>query len=154
MNTASTCPQCSPELAEDIWRQMERLQGEIAGQIRALLGQPAYDQQLFDEIQRARRIAALKQCGYGDADPVARHEAWMAAHVAAGWVYGPEFNPDKKEHNNLLPWDQLPADAKTKVTIFALVARATVGLLTSIAAHEASHENHDTCGGCTDRNCD
>lgn len=148
MDTTSTCQQCSPELAEAIWRRMERLQGEIAGQIRALLGQQAYDTRLFDEEQRARRVAALKLCANVADDPQSRHESWMAQHLADGWVYGPEFNPATKEHNNLVPWDQLPADARTKATVFALVAKATAELLTTIAEHEVRHEAHDTCRGC------
>lgn len=154
MNTASTCNKCKPELANDIWLLMERLQGELAKQIRELMGQTAYDPRMFDEVQRARRVEALKICGYGVDDPVARHEAWMTQHIADGWKYGPEFNPAAKEHNNLLPYDQLPTDAKVKAEIFALVAKTTTKILTSVAQHEATHEVHDTCGGCPNGSCD
>ena len=153
MDTVSTCPTCSPELAADIWKVMERLQSDIAPQIRALLGQHAYDPRMFDEKQQALRIEALKICAYGVDDTVARHEAWMAQHIADGWKYGPEFKPELKEHNNLLPYEQLPADAKVKAQIFSLVAKTTANLLATVAKHEASHEVHDTCGGCDNGNC-
>lgn len=111
-----------------IWSTLERMQGDIAAEIRVMLGEAQYPQSLFDEAQRQRRIEAMKKCAeetFGESD---RHEAWMKMHVESGWVYGERFDPAAKTHPNLLPWDQLPETTRSKAKIFDLVSKAAAEL--------------------------
>ncbi len=110
--------------AEVVWQVMERMQGEIAAEIRVMLDEGPYDQKIFDESQRQRRILAMKDCADGNTTDAERHESWMAMHVEAGWKYGEEFNPQLKTHPNIMPWDELPATTRSKARIFASVSRA------------------------------
>lgn len=111
----------------------EKFQGELAGHLRTLLGEPPYDQKLFDEAQRMRRVDALMDEAYspvGD-DPVRNHELWCEKLTAQGWTYGPEFNPALKQHNNLVHYNDLPATMKAKIAIFRAVASHTVDIITA-----------------------
>ncbi len=104
----------------------ERVQGEIAQRLRRLLGEPAYDQKLFDEEQRKRRVTSLMNEAYGPVTTVEqKHDEWIAQHVADDWTYGPEFKPDLKQHPNLKPWAELPTETQIKIEVFALVASFT-----------------------------
>jgi hypothetical protein len=109
----------------------ERLQGEIAKQLRVLLGEPPYDQKLFDDAQRLRRVNALMDDAYSPVgnDPAAKHVAWCEKLATEGWTYGPEFNPALKQHNNLVHYNDLPATTKAKVAIFSAVAAHTVDVV-------------------------
>lgn len=104
----------------------EKFQGMLAGRVRAMLGEPPYDQRLFDEEQRKRRTDSLMQEAYSEVTgPAAKHELWIEQHKALGWTYGPKFDPAKKEHDNLKPWEELPSTTKFKIELFALVAHFT-----------------------------
>lgn len=105
------------------WALFERMQGEIAREIRVLLGEEQYDQRIFTAEERARRVEAMKKCAAESPDDATRHEGWMKMHLDLGWKLGPEFNPAKKEHPNLLPWDQLPANTRSKAKIFDICSR-------------------------------
>lgn len=112
-----------------VWEVMERMQGEIAAEIRVMLGESAYAQTMFDAEQRNRRIKAMQDCAANDTDDATRHESWMKMHVEAGWVYGPEFDTAKKTHPNLMAWGDLPASTRSKARIFAIVAKAAAELV-------------------------
>lgn len=109
---------------EKLWEIFESMQGQIAAEIRVMLGESPYAQQIFDDAQRARRIEAMKKCAAESTSDVERHESWMAMHCEQGWTWGPEFDPAKKLHPNMLPWDDLPASVKSKAKIFDIVAKA------------------------------
>lgn len=113
---------------EQLWQVAEALQGDIAAEIRVMLGEAPLAKSLFTPEDRRRRIEAMQKCAAESTSDIERHEAWMKMHVEAGWVYGLEFDPVKKTHPNLLPWDQLPATVKPKARIFDLVAKAFAGL--------------------------
>jgi len=40
------------------------------------------------------------------------HEIWSAERIAQGWKYGPKRNNDTKEHNCLVPYEDLSDDEK------------------------------------------
>ena len=58
--------------------------------------------------------------------PSASHESWLKEKLANGWKYGPEKDIDKKEHPCCVPYEELPAQQKTKDYLFGAVARATI----------------------------
>lgn len=109
---------------QKVWEVLEAMQGEIAAEIRVMLGEAALAQSLFTQEQRDRRIEAMKKCAAESTSDEERHESWIAMHREAGWVWGPEFDPAKKLHPNMLPWSELPESVKSKAKIFDIVAKA------------------------------
>lgn len=124
---------------KQIWSMFERMQGDIAAEIRVMLGESAYAQSLFDDEQRSRRIEAMKKCAAEATSDSDRHEAWMKMHVESGWVYGDTFDPAKKTHPNLLPWEQLPATTRSKARIFDVISKTAAEFcrLASLGESEA-----------------
>lgn len=59
-----------------------------------------------------------------NAGPAASHESWMAQKVAEGWVYGPEKNPELKQHPCMVPFDELTLEQQAKDYIFRGVVLA------------------------------
>jgi len=57
--------------------------------------------------------------------PSASHESWLKEKLETGWKYGPAKNPETKEHPCCVPYDELPAEQKTKDFLFCAVAQAT-----------------------------
>jgi hypothetical protein len=108
---------------DNMWKLFERMQGEIAREIRNMLGEPPYDQKIFTQEQLDRRVESMKLVAADRGDEADRHEAWRRKHEADGWVLGPEFKPDQKIHNNLVPFDQLPKTTQSKVRIFDICAK-------------------------------
>jgi hypothetical protein len=60
----------------------------------------------------------------GDHGPEASHESWMAQKVADGWRYGPEKNPEIKEHPCMVPFSDLPKEQQAKDFLFRGVVHA------------------------------
>lgn len=108
----------------EIWAVLESMQGEIAREVRVMLGEEQLDQKMFDQAQRDRRIEALKKCAAEATSDADRHLSWMKMHEENGWVYGDEFNPTLKTHPNMKPWDELPRATRSKAKIFDIVAKA------------------------------
>jgi hypothetical protein len=50
--------------------------------------------------------------------PEDSHRSWLAEKEASGWKYGPVKNPDTKEHPCMVPYDELPAEQRTKDELF------------------------------------
>ena len=59
-----------------------------------------------------------------EAGPQASHVSWFEEKLAGGWKYGPEKNPDKKEHPCMVPFDELPKEQQAKDYIFRAVVHA------------------------------
>jgi hypothetical protein len=115
-------------MSDVIWKAMEVMQGEIACEIRRMLGESQLDQAMFDDAQRARRVEALKKCAAESTSDSDRHEAWIRMHVDDGWVYGEQFDPKAKTHPNLMPWEDLPDSTRSKAKIFDIVAKTALKL--------------------------
>jgi len=49
-----------------------------------------------------------------DMTPEQNHDNWMKMKVSQGWKYGPIKDFEKKEHPDLVPFDQLPDIEKRK----------------------------------------
>lgn len=113
----------------EIWALTERMQAEIAREIRLLLGEEQYDQRIFNDAEVQRRIEALKKCAAEQTTDAARHESWRDMHYAQGWEYGPELKPSEKLHPNLLPWAELPPSTRSKARIFDICARYAAAIV-------------------------
>ena len=57
--------------------------------------------------------------------PSASHDSWLKEKLDTGWKFGPVKNVDAKEHPCCVPYEELPAEQKTKDYLFGAVARAT-----------------------------
>lgn len=113
---------------QKVWEVMERMQGQIAAEIRVLLGEAPIASSNFTPADRERRIKAMQECAARSTSDQERHDSWFKMHIDSGWVYGPEFNSEKKTHPNLKPWEELPASVKSKARIFDIVAKTALQL--------------------------
>ena len=75
------------------------------------------------EWQRQSAINGVNGVLSGNS-PEQSHESWSAEKLATGWKYGPEKDPEKKEHPCLVPYAELPMDQRFKDDIFVAVVRA------------------------------
>lgn len=67
------------------------------------------------EWQRESAIIGVKYLiDNPEATPANSHECWLAVKRADGWVYGPEKNPEKKEHPCMVEYSDLPEFQKNK----------------------------------------
>ncbi len=41
------------------------------------------------------------------------HEVWAAERIRQGWTWGPVRDDARKEHPDLIPYDELPEEEKT-----------------------------------------
>ncbi len=58
--------------------------------------------------------------------PEEAHHSWLKEKEATGWKYGPEKDPEKKEHPCMVPYDELPPDQTAKDDIFVATVRAVL----------------------------
>lgn len=53
--------------------------------------------------------------------PEQSHENWMKEKAADGWIYGEVKDPEKKEHPCMVPYNELPAEQRTKDYLFKAI---------------------------------
>ena len=61
-----------------------------------------------------------------DAGPDHSHNEWLKEKEADGWKFGPEKNPEKKEHPCFVPYEELPVEQQAKDYLFRAVVHALV----------------------------
>jgi len=85
---------------EDIRSNQAHAEGMIE-QLRATWHQiePLYDWDESPAVLEPAAIAAMNEL---------EHERWRREKLAAGWQYGPERDDDRKVHDLLVPWSELP----------------------------------------------
>lgn len=88
--------------------------------------QPAWED--APEWQRNSAMLGVNLHLSGEHGPEASHASWMAEKIAAGWVYGPEKDPEKKQHPCMVPFDQLPIAQQAKDYLFRGVVHALRGV--------------------------
>lgn len=77
------------------------------------------------EWQRASAFEGVRKIALGEITrPEQSHESWMAHKLADGWTWGPTKDPAKKEHDLLVPYDQLPPLQREKDALFFAIASA------------------------------
>jgi hypothetical protein len=61
--------------------------------------------------------------------PEQSHESWLKEKVETGWKYGPVKDPEKKEHQCMVPYDQLPLEQRAKDELFLITVRSMAKVL-------------------------
>jgi len=56
----------------------------------------------------------------------ASHQSWYDEKLADGWSYGPEKNPDRKQHPCMVPFGELPIEQQIKDHIFKAIVCASL----------------------------
>jgi len=46
------------------------------------------------------------------------HDSWVRKYASMGWVFGKEYDPDKKTHPDLVPYEDLDPKEKVKDEVF------------------------------------
>lgn len=111
-------------IQEEVWKLLEQTQGQIAAEIRVMLGEAPVASSNFTPEDQRRRVKAMQECAARSTSDQERHDSWMKMHVDSGWVYGEVFDSASKTHPNLLPWDELPETVKSKARIFDIISKA------------------------------
>lgn len=71
----------------------------------------AFTSQFLEVIER--------QCGeQRSRSPEELHGSWVQAYITMGWVYGPERDPDKKTHPDMVPYADLGQLERDKDAVF------------------------------------
>ena len=66
------------------------------------------------------------------ASPRDSHESWMAKKLEDGWKLGPVKDAEKKEHPCMVPYDELPADQRSKDDLYVAVVKTMLGITVEI----------------------
>lgn len=78
--------------------------------------------------------------------PEELHGSWMQAYVEMGWKYGPERDPERKLHPDLVPYSQLGQLERDKDAVFvALCEIARQWIYDEDGTHEHVYRCQD-CG--------
>lgn len=89
------------------------------------LSQPSWDD--APEWQRTSAVNGVKFTRENPgATPADSHNSWLEEKRADGWKYGPAKDPEKKEHPCFVPYDELPAEQRTKDYLFQAVVRSLI----------------------------
>lgn len=56
-----------------------------------------------------------------DVTPEDSHYNWWKEKVAAGWIWGPDKDPETKQHPCMVPYNELPAEQRTKDYLFKAI---------------------------------
>ena len=60
-----------------------------------------------------------RQCGeHRSRSPGELHGSWMQSYLTMGWVYGDEYDREKKIHPDLVPYDNLGQLERDKDAVF------------------------------------
>ncbi len=95
----------------------------------------AYCQSLGDDSQPAwenapdwQRSSAVDGVKFHLANPgapdSASHDNWMEEKRRSGWTFGPEKDPEKKEHPCMVRFEHLPVEQQVKDAIFKNIVHA------------------------------
>lgn len=74
-----------------------------------------------EELKKSIEYGVKMHLENPETTPEQSHESWLAQKEIDGWVYGEVKDLENKTHPCILPYDQLPAEQKTKDYLFKAV---------------------------------
>lgn len=80
------------------------------------------------EGDKAQARAATREVLSADVSkttPTQWHAKWCAEKAADGWRYGPVIDVERKEHPNMLPYEQLPEEQRALDRLFVVAVEST-----------------------------
>jgi len=51
-------------------------------------------------------------------DPKTAHDSWVKKYLEMGWHYGKQYNPERKIHPDLVPYEELDPKERVKDQVF------------------------------------
>ena len=76
-----------------------------------------------EDAFRAQFLGVIeRQCGSGrSTSPEELHGDWVKAYLVMGWVYGPEYDRERRTHPDMAPYSELGKLEQDKDAIFVLL---------------------------------
>jgi len=72
-----------------------------------------------DDFQEQFLKVIERQCGdQRSRSPEELHGSWMQAYFAMGWVFGDEYDPERRVHPDLVPYENLEKLEQDKDSVF------------------------------------
>lgn len=81
-----------------------------------------------EELKKSIEYGVKMHLENPETTPEQSHESWLKQKEVDGWVYGEVKDLKNKTHPCILPYDQLPAEQKTKDYLFKAVVTLLKGL--------------------------
>lgn len=111
-----------------IWEQIARVAHETNRAYCQTIED--FSQKPWDEADGWQKESAFKAVEFRIVNPDApastQHDHWIADKLMAGWVYGPDKDPAKKEHPCIVPYGSLPQEQRLKDYLFLAIVRAFI----------------------------
>ena len=109
-------------------QSIARVTHEANRAVQVETGDPAVSPH-WDDAPQWQRDSATEgvEKALDGATPEELHESWCEFKRNDGWVYGDVKDADAKTHPCLVPYAELPADQRTKDTLFQAVVQALGG---------------------------
>jgi hypothetical protein len=109
--------------------QVARIVHEVDRAYLAVTGDnsvPAWDR----ASASARQSAALTVTAIarGHVTPESTHAAFVAEYARNGWTHGETLDHEAKTHPQLVPYDALPIEVKTRDALIVAVVRGALGV--------------------------
>lgn len=87
-----------------------------------------FSQKSWDECPTWQRDSAMNGVLFHEAHPnapaSASHDNWSLEKIKDGWVYGPEKDPERKQHPCLVDFTELPVEQQLKDYLFKGICKA------------------------------
>jgi len=96
--------------------EMCRIEAEVSH--RPIVPELYYQRDIAFREQFEKTIERICAEDAPPTTPEAEHDSWWQAYIDMGWVYGPERDPVKKVHPDMVPFSKLSKAERDKDEIF------------------------------------
>ena len=111
---------------DEVVEMIARVCHEANRAYQTALGEEVISDPWDDQDEETRESArdGVRNALQNGALPGQSHENWIKFKTEAGWTWGPKKDFEAKTHPDLVPFDELPEDQKTKDYLFTGIVRA------------------------------
>lgn len=72
-----------------------------------------------EEFKKQFIEVVKRQCGeHRSSSPEELHKSWVQSYLSMGWIYGEEYDREKRIHPDLVTYDKLEKKEKDKDAVF------------------------------------